>query len=221
VQAGAPRVAALTRILSHVPAWMDPVLPPDLDNRPKIFGIGFHKTGTTSLGRALRLLGYRVQKGFTFNAPRKRIVIPEPVTLEKIRGAAFPLVRYYSAFEDNPWPLLFKEVDKAFPGSRFILTHRDPERWYRSASQFHKGRPSPMLDFIYGGRDFEISENKDIAITRFNAHKEAVEAYFRNRPDDLLCWDLESEPRWETLCGFLRLGVPSQEFPHGKRQAQP
>jgi hypothetical protein len=29
-------------------------------DRSKVFGIGFHKTGTSSLGRALSMLGYRV-----------------------------------------------------------------------------------------------------------------------------------------------------------------
>ncbi len=59
------------RFLSYVPPWMDPILPPKLDRRPKVFGIGFHKTGTTSLGRALRALGYRVHKGFTINTAGK------------------------------------------------------------------------------------------------------------------------------------------------------
>ncbi len=206
------------RILSYLPPWIDPVLPPDLDGRPKIFGIGFHKTGTTSLGRALRALGYRVHKGFSFNMQGKHVVIPEPITLEKLRAVALPMVRYYSAFEDNPWPLLFKDLDAAYPGSRFILTDRDPERWYRSASRFHDGPHSPMLDFIYGQKNFEISENRAAALSRFNAHNEGVRTYFKDRPDDLLCWDLESEPSWERLCSFLDLPVPRRAFPHGKRQ---
>ncbi len=200
---------------------MDPFLPPNLDQRPKIFGIGFHKTGTTSLGRALRKLGYRVHKGFTFNSPKKRIVIPEPVTLEKIRDVAFAQVPYYSAFQDNPWPLLFKDIDQAFPGSRFVLTYRDPERWFRSAARFHQGAPGSMLNFIYGFNDFMIADNKDQAIDRFRAHNESVRDYFKDRPNDLLCWDLEAEPNWDKLCRFLDLDVPNQQFPHGKRQSWP
>lgn len=208
----------MTRILSYLPPWIDPVLPPDLDGRPKIFGIGFHKTGTTSLGRALRALGYRVHKGFTFNLPGKRIVIPEPVTLDKIRDVAFPMIRYYSAFEDNPWPLLFREVDAAYPGSRFILTCRDPERWFRSIARFHKDRLSPMHDLIYGERHFRIADNKQRALDRFNRHNEEVRAHFKHRPDDLFDWDLESDPSWDKLCAYLYLPVPKRAFPHGKRQ---
>jgi hypothetical protein len=197
---------------------MDPILPPDLDRRPKVFGIGFHKTGTTSLGRALRALGYRVHKGFTFNLPKKRIVIPEPVTLEKIRDVAFRMIPYYSAFEDNPWPLLFREIDAAYPGSKFILTCRNSERWFRSAAQFHNGRLSPMHDFIYGEKNFRIADNETTAVRRFNTHNEEVRDYFKNRPDDLLDWDLESGPSWDRLCTFLNLAVPKRGFPHGKRQ---
>jgi len=206
------------RFLSYLPPWMDTILPPDLDRRPKIFGIGFHKTGTTSLGRALRALGYRVHKGFTFNLPNKRISIPEPVTLEKIRNAAFPMIRYYSAFEDNPWPLLYKEIDLAYPGSRFILTSRDPERWFRSAARYFDRRASPMNDFIYGQRHFVMADNKAVALSRFNRHNQEVRDYFADRPDDLLVWDLEAEPDWQKLCAFLDLAIPKRDFPHGKRQ---
>jgi hypothetical protein len=166
----------------------------------------------------MRILGYRVQRGFSFNVPGKRICIGEPVTLEKIRSAAFPMVRYYSAFEDNPWPLLFKDVDEAFPDSRFILTYRDPARWYRSAARFHRGRHSPMIDLIYGQENFEIADNEALVRTRFNAHNQSVRDHFKDRPNDLLCWDLEAEPCWEKLCEFLGLSVPRSSFPHGKRQ---
>lgn len=209
-------VLAPMRLLSHVPPWMDPILPPDLDRRPKVFGIGFHKTGTTSLGRALRILGYRVHKGFTFNKPKKRVVISEPVTLEKVRDAAFPMIPYYSAFEDNPWPLLFKDIDQAFPGSRFILTYRDPERWFRSAARYHTGRLSPMHDLIYGERQFRITDSKQKALERFNRHNDEVRAYFQDRSRDLLDWDLVTDPDWEKLCTFLGLPAPNRTFPHGK-----
>jgi Sulfotransferase domain len=211
-------LASTMRFLSYLPPWLDPVLPPHLDRRPKIFGIGFHKTGTTSLGRALRDLGFRVHKGFSINMPGKRVRIPEPVTLAKIQDVALPIVPYYSAFQDNPWPLLFDELDRLWPGSRFVLTTRDPERWYRSAARFHNGRKSRMLDFIYGQRDLKIAENKELCLRRFNAHNEKVKAYFKDRPDDLLCWDLEAEPNWYKLCAFLDVPVPARDFPHGKQQ---
>ena len=184
------------RVLSMVPARFDPLLPPDLDPRPKIFGIGFHKTGTTSLGRALRQLGYRIQKGFSINKTGKRVTIPEPVTLEKIGAVAFPMVRFYGAFEDNPWPLLFKDADRMFPGSKFILTVRDPDNWIRSAANHFGERTTPYLDLIHGKPGFCIAGNKEEAVARYLRHNEDVKSHFSGRTEDLLVWDIEADPRW-------------------------
>jgi hypothetical protein len=203
-------------VLSIVPARFDPVLPANLDPRPKIFGIGFHKTGTTSLGRALRILGFRLQKGFSYNLPNKRIQIPEPVTIDKIRDIAFTMVPRYGAFEDSPWPLLFRELDQAFPGSRFILTERDPERWIRSAIHHFGNRPGPYLDLTYGRENFNIAGNPDDAVNRFLRHGAEVKAYFDDRGDDLLVWDIERDPEWGRLCSFLQCRLPNKPFPHGK-----
>jgi len=37
--------------------------------------------------------------------------------------------------EDNPWPLIYKELDKRIPGCKFILTLRDEESWYSSVKR--------------------------------------------------------------------------------------
>jgi hypothetical protein len=204
------------RLLAHVPPWADPILPPDLDTRPKVIGIGFHKTGTTSLGRALRTLGYRLHKGFAFNKPGKPVVISEPVTLEKVRDIAMPMMHRYSAFDDNPWPLLFADIDQAWPASKFVLTIREPEAWYRSAANGFGDRPSTKLDLIYGEQNFSMPHNKNKAIARYNAHNQAVRDHFKDRPDDLLIWDLTKNPNWEPLCRFIGVSVPNRRFPHGK-----
>lgn len=207
------------RVLSIVPSRLDPLLPADLDPRPKVFGIGFHKTGTTSLGRALRILGYRIQKGFNFNRPGKRIVIPEPVTLDKVRDVAFQMVPRYAAFEDNPWPLLFRELDAAFPGSKFILTTRDPQRWIKSASRYFGTKTNGMFELIYGRPGFCIAGNEEFARDRFERHNREVLEHFAGRTHDLLQWKLESEADWPMLCGFLNCPVPRATFPHGKNSA--
>ena len=38
-----------------------------MGTRRKVFGIGFHKTATSSLGKALEELGYKVSQGFGFD----------------------------------------------------------------------------------------------------------------------------------------------------------
>lgn len=64
----------------------------------KIFCIGFHKTGTTSLALALSQLGYRVTGANGVWNPNIR---------NEVYELAFRLVEEFDAFRDNPWPLLY------------------------------------------------------------------------------------------------------------------
>jgi hypothetical protein len=91
--------------------------------KPKVFCIGFHKTGTTTLEVALKKLGYRVTGSFGTK---------DPGIAGKVHEMAYEMVEEFDAFEDNPWPILYKELDARFVGSKFILTRRPAEAWIRS-----------------------------------------------------------------------------------------
>ena len=89
----------------------------------KVFGIGWAKTGTKTLGECLRVLGYRHCS--------QRLDLVDCLyngNLERIVDEA----RRFDSVEDWPWTLLYREMDAAFPGSRFILTIRNENRWLRS-----------------------------------------------------------------------------------------
>ena len=68
----------------------------------KIFCIGFHKTGTTSLGSALALLGYRLAGA---------IGTRDPDIAQNVLTRARRIVPNYDAFEDIPWPIIFRDVN--------------------------------------------------------------------------------------------------------------
>jgi len=68
----------------------------------KVFCIGFHKTGTTSLNVALNTLGYRVTGPNGVN---------DPDIAKNVLRMADDLVKRYDAFQDNPWPIIYKELD--------------------------------------------------------------------------------------------------------------
>lgn len=55
---------------------------------------------------------------------------------DKMRDRALELARQFDAFGDNPWAVLYRELDTTFPGSKFILTTRDPDKWYASACKY-------------------------------------------------------------------------------------
>ncbi|VGO21001.1 sulfotransferase family protein [Pontiella sulfatireligans] len=169
----------------------------------KVFCIGFHKTGTTSLGRALRILGYRVAGMFG---------VQNPDIAEQVMELAGPIVAEHDAFQDNPWPIIYKELDERYPGSKFVLTLRDPEAWLRSQVKHFGTRETCMRKWIYGAGCPE--GNEEIYRARYKRHNEEVLDYFKDRTDDLLVMDLAEMDGWDKLCPFLGKNVPNKPFPH-------
>lgn len=170
---------------------------------PKIFCIGFHKTGTTSLATALEILGYRV------TGPNG---IHDPNIAQNVLPMAYELVNQFDAFQDNPWPILYKKLDKKYPGSKFILTLRNPESWIKSQVKHFGRRKTHMRKWIYGAGC--PKGNEDIYLKRFKKHNAEVRHYFENRPDDLLIMNLAKGDGWDELCDFLNKDIPEREFPH-------
>lgn len=174
--------------------------------KAKVFCIGFHKTGTTSLAVALRMLGYRV------TGPNGT---KDPNIGEKVHAMADALVKKNDAFQDNPWPVLYGDMDKKYPGSKFILTMRSSESWIRSQVKDFGLRKTPMREWIYGVGCPE--GNEDVFVARYERHNREVLEYFRDRPDDLLILDLPKGHGWKELCGFLGVDIPDKPFPHANK----
>lgn len=184
----------------------------------KVFCVGFHKTGTTSMGTLLRHLGYAVvgshrtrDRGFVADLAAGR--------LEEL----FYVADRASAFEDNPWPLVFRELDARYPGSRFILTVRDPERWIRSVVAHFGAQAepdSPMRQLIYGKRAGDPRGHEATYLARYRAHIDAVRAHFARRPDDLLEVDVSDPEALERICRFLGHSVDLPAMPHDNRAAR-
>lgn len=183
------------------------------DRRPKVFGIGWAKTGTTTLGACLRRLGYDHQG--------QNLTLVDGI----MRGDLAKALRIAAAkesFEDWPWLLIFRELDAAFPGSRFILTTRDPGRWLASyrAMLAAEGEPTAEMArfraFLYG-MDVRSATDAEL-VDRFLRHRDEVLAHFEGRPHDLLVVDLERGDGWAEVCGFLGLPQPDEPFPHLNRR---
>jgi hypothetical protein len=170
---------------------------------PKVFGIGFHKTATTSLAGALGMLGYRVTGP---NAVRK------PNVRDDVHDLALSLIPRYDAFQDNPWPLLYREIDEWVPGARFILTVRPADAWFRSVVDHFGSTSTPMREWIYDGVGSPAG-NEAHYIERYERHNADVIAYFADRPDDLLVMDITAGDGWDLLCPFLGVEVPEAAFP--------
>ncbi len=171
----------------------------------KVFCIGFHKTGTTTMKEALELLGYRVTGP---NDTR------DPDIARKLDGLVEALSRKYDAFQDNPWPLVYERMDGLYPGSKFILTVRDEDKWYSSNLKHFGTEATPMRELIYGKGNGFPEGHEALYKERMRRHNREVAAYFAGRPEDLLTVELARNPGWEPLCAFLGELVPSVPFPH-------
>lgn len=174
--------------------------------KPKVFCIGFHKTGTTSLAVALKLLGYRV------TGPNNT---KDPDIAEKVHALAEELSDEYDAFQDNPWPVLYREMDRRWPGSKFILTRRPSEAWIRSQVKDFGLAETPMRHWIYGVGCPQ--GNETVFVERYERHNREVLEYFRDRPGDLLLLDLPAGHGWPELCQFLGHPIPDKPFPHANK----
>jgi hypothetical protein len=174
----------------------------------KVIGIGLNKTGTTTLGVCLKHWGLKhisCSKD-AFDLWRRE---DYPSLLEWIGQ--------YDSFEDWPWPLFYREIDKAYPDAKFILTRRkNPKSWFKSLCK-HAERtgPTEFRKYIYG---YEMPHGHEREHIRYyTEHNDAVRDYFKDRPRDFLevCW--EEGDGWDQLAPFLGLEKPSVSFPHANK----
>jgi hypothetical protein len=189
----------------------------------RIFGIGMHKTATTSLHHALQILGY--DSAHWKSAHWAKMIWREMNTL----GRSPTLERHY-ALCDLPIPLFYKELDQAYPGSKFILTTREERGWLKTVERhwdanfnpFRKGWDSDPFSHkmhreIYGRKSFDA----DTMLARYRKHNADVHAYFKDRPGDLLVMDMDfgwpmrkdQGMGWHHLCEFLDKPVPNVPYP--------
>jgi hypothetical protein len=181
------------------------LLSPVGERMQKVFCIGFHKTGTTSMRDALALLGYRV------TGPNG---LYDPEIAIKLDALVDTLSESFDAFQDNPWPLVYRRMDEKYPDAKFILTVRDPDRWSASVVRHFQQQETPMRALIYGGDAATPTGNEAHYIAVMTRHNAEVLEYFRDRPGKLLVMDLSRGHGWRELCAFLGLDVPDAPFPH-------
>lgn len=173
----------------------------------KVFGIGLHRTGTTTLGACFKELGY------DHLSCRKDL-------LAKLRrgeiNEIFSEVDKYQSFEDWPYPLMYKDLAKRYPDAKFVLTLRkDADVWLESFYK-HSLRRSPTKNAqkLAYGVAYTLG-NEDYLTSFYKSHEADVRAFFKaTDPERLLvvCWEADSS--WTELCTFLGREVPSAPFPH-------
>lgn len=179
-------------------------------SRRKVFGIGFNKTGTSTLGACLRELGYN------HVSHSSRML---SAYVEGNYGAIIEETRRYDSFEDWPWPLLFRQFYAEYGDDAcYVLTVRSSaDKWLNSLKKHslttNPDRPmrSAMLGYKYP------HGHEEEHIRQYEEHNRSVRNYFAARPHAPfieLCW--EKGDGWPELCGLLGCRQPDIPFPHIK-----
>lgn len=188
----------------------------------KVFGIGLSRTGTTSLTRALQILGYRAVH---FPADPQT----QAQLTEFLRAPAdtlgLSLLDSVDALTDTPVAATYQALDRAYPGSSFVLTTRQMEPWLASCDAYWESflyglyaedPDAPYVRlvnrFVYGTDRFE----RQAFTAAYLRHEAEVRAYFNARPGDCVLVDICGGDGWPELCGFLGVDAPSVAFPHAQ-----
>lgn len=203
--------------------------------RTKYFCIGRNKTGTTSLAKAFKDLG------FVVGNQRKAEALYDEFFFT---NDFLPIIKYCQTaevFQDVPFSYFktLEYIDKEYPRSKFILTIRnDSDQWYDSITKFHaksfgKGGRIPttedLADASYVRKGFmknimkahgtcsDDPYNKEIMCAHYEKHNADVLAYFKDRPDDLLIINLSEEFSYQRFVEFIGLNSPYENFPWENR----
>ncbi len=166
----------------------------------KIFGIGMGRTGCSSLREALQELGYIVLQ------VNKTPLIPELIEI----------IKEYDGALDSPIAYQYKELDKLFPNSKFILTTRTLESWLKSIEYFltitgvlpRPAKNQIVMKSLWG----DVKFNKETFTNGWKKHHKEVKEYFKYR--ELLVMNLPKGDGWKKLCYFLGKEIPNKPFPH-------
>jgi hypothetical protein len=210
----------------------------DLRGGGKVFCIGRNKTGITSLASFFRSNGYHVGR-----QERAELLLEDWA-----RRDFDPIIRYCATaevFRDVPFSLpdTYAALDRAFPGSKFILTVRSsPEDWYNSLVAFHakitraasippsaadleayayRNKYRGMLlrgqQLVYGYPAVALYD-RQAYMEQYERHNASVVRYFSDSGGSLLTLNLEESDAFERLCRFLSLdSARAARIPHLNR----
>ena len=195
----------------------------------KVICAGLGKTGTTSLAKALQVLGYNVydfQEHYEFHRQQ---------WLESFETGRHPnfkeIYEGVDAVTDVPPAFWFEEILADFPEAKVILTVRDSEEAWLKSWKEHLQLGSKMIPFyarplfyilpslkktthffdtlhqaIYGSANPEATA---LYRVKYRQHNERVQSVIP--AEKLLVFNVKQG--WKPLCEFLGCDVPSTPLP--------
>ncbi len=184
----------------------------------KVIGAGLGRTGTTSLLVALRqLLGkpcYHMSEVFD-NEGHVEL-------WKQASNGELPdwenFYNEYGATVDWPSAAFWSELSVVFPDALILLSERDAESWWSSASETifqldnipgTDNNKRSMLESLFNNKFTPDYRDKYKAIAAYERHNLIVKESVPK--DRLLIWN--ATQGWEPICNALDLPIPDAPFP--------
>ncbi len=190
----------------------------------RVIGAGVGRTGTNSLQHALEiLLGGRCYHMLE--------VFPRPSDIPVWHAAALGdmpdwrlFLKDWTAAIDWPASAYWESIAQAFPDALILLSYRDEEAWWTSASNTifpaaANAEDSPWRDMVWDMLKYRFTEkvgDKQAAIAAYRAHNAYVRA--KAPRDRFLAW--QAHEGWAPICAALDLPIPAAPFPHVNSTAE-
>jgi len=172
----------------------------------KVFGIGCSRTGTRSLSLAMEKFGYRS--------------LHYPPAAPMLAGR-FDILNDWGFANDITVSVFYRELDRYYPDSLFILTVRDSKTWLASCERnFPKEKmiakwsgtaEDQIFRIMYRGLSYF---ERAPFLQAYTDHVNAVTEHFSGR-DNLLVLPLEksSREKKKILAGFLDRPAFAGDYP--------
>ncbi|KAF9892068.1 hypothetical protein FE257_002474 [Aspergillus nanangensis] len=235
--------------MSTLEEWLYPVPPPPPRPRTKpmrVLALGISRSGTESLARALRILGYdHVFHGFEI-WERTPMLWKTCALLGRRKYCSLGTIPGHSgvtredfdllygdceAITDQPAPQFARELIAAYPEAKVILNTREMDAWHRSLCTVLRplttGVVYHVLPWFNADLYWERQFVRDCLGPFFHGSwerhgkwvYEAHSAMVRGSvaKERLLEWT--PEEGWGPLCRFLDKDIPDEEFPSGNLPA--
>ena len=195
----------------------------------QVIGAGVGRTGTYSLKLAINRLG--LGPCHHMEAVLQDMAHHVPLCNQAVEDRAdwAAIYRGYASAVDWPTACFFRELHRAYPEAKFVLTVRDPDKWADSFSATiqklvrdrdhapaDKQAWLEMANRVIARTGFPEDMGQEQLARAYVAHNEAVKAAIPS--GQLLVFQVKDG--WGPLCEFLGVDVPDEDFPRTNHRAE-
>jgi hypothetical protein len=197
----------------------------------KVFQIGFNKCATTSFFLLFGKTTRPSVKSIHWDVGRLAYKIHRNHLENKPLLTGYEEYTFFSDIEgpidgDKNSPLIYahkeyyKDLDKQYPDSKFILNTRNVYDWLESRKK-HLNRKDYQIRSYFERCKFHYKLNDHQLVEKWllewEDHHNDVLNYFKNRPDDLLIYNIDHDNLDKIKKFFPEINFRCKEFPWSKK----